>query len=189
MPMFDYVMVLASIIIGLALTHLMQGVAGLIQQPSKVRIWWVHLVWVAYMFVASVFWWWSEYHLRSLAVWTFEIYAFVLSYAFIIYLEAALLFPRDLSGYATFEDYFLSKRQWFFGVQILWTSIDFIDTAIKGRDHFNSLGPEYWISQIVFIVLSIVAIMSTRRWAHAGIASCFFVYQLSWAVRLFQTVS
>ncbi len=37
MPMFDYVMVLASIVIGLALTHLMQGVAGLIQQPSKVR--------------------------------------------------------------------------------------------------------------------------------------------------------
>ena len=29
-----------------ALTHLMQGVAGLIQQPSKVRIWWVHLVWI-----------------------------------------------------------------------------------------------------------------------------------------------
>lgn len=30
--MFDYVMILASIIIGLAMAHLMQGLAGLIQQ-------------------------------------------------------------------------------------------------------------------------------------------------------------
>jgi multisubunit Na+/H+ antiporter MnhC subunit len=31
MAMFDYAMILASIVIGLALTHLMQGLAGLIQ--------------------------------------------------------------------------------------------------------------------------------------------------------------
>ena len=43
--MFDYVMILASIVIGLALTHLMQGIVTLV--TSKVRVWWVHLVWVA----------------------------------------------------------------------------------------------------------------------------------------------
>ncbi|MGZ2413084.1 hypothetical protein ACUXST_002526 [Sphingomonas sp. F9_3S_D5_B_2] len=189
MPMFDYVMVLASIVIGLALTHLMQGVAGLIQQPRKVRIWWVHLLWVAYMFLASVFWWWSEYLLRDIAVWTFGIYAFVLSYAFIIYLAAALLFPRDLDGYSSFENYFLSRRHWFFGVQILWATIDLVDSALKGRTHFNALGTEYWLAQIAFIAMASIGIWTARRWVQAAIATIYLAYQLSWAIRLFQTVS
>ena len=35
MQMFEYVIVLISIVIGLALTHLMQGIAGLIQNPER----------------------------------------------------------------------------------------------------------------------------------------------------------
>ncbi|MEO7904579.1 MAG: M48 family metallopeptidase [Candidatus Saccharimonadales bacterium] len=41
MQMFEYIIVLISIVIGLALTHLMQGIAGLIQHPGRDRIWWV----------------------------------------------------------------------------------------------------------------------------------------------------
>ena len=33
--MFDYVMVLVSIIVGLAMTHLMQGVVDIIQNPER----------------------------------------------------------------------------------------------------------------------------------------------------------
>ena len=46
MQMFEYIIVLISIVIGLALTHLMQGIAGLIQHPERSRVWWVHLVWI-----------------------------------------------------------------------------------------------------------------------------------------------
>ena len=35
MRMFEYVMVLASIIIGLAMTHILQGVARLVQHPRR----------------------------------------------------------------------------------------------------------------------------------------------------------
>lgn len=45
--MFEYVIVLTGVVIGLALTHLMQGVAKIIEHPGRVRIWWVHLGWVA----------------------------------------------------------------------------------------------------------------------------------------------
>jgi hypothetical protein len=95
--MFDYGMVLASIVIGLAVTHLMQGLVGLV--TTKVKIWWVHLVWVAFMLLQSIAWWWWEYSLHQLSTWTFPIYLFVLLYAFGLYAASALLFPRDFEGH------------------------------------------------------------------------------------------
>jgi hypothetical protein len=98
MQMFEYVIILISIVIGLALTHLMQGLAGLIQNARRERLWWVHLVWVAYMFLSIVFWWWWEFQLQHIKTWSFAIYLFVVFYAFYLYLICAVLFPRDLEG-------------------------------------------------------------------------------------------
>jgi hypothetical protein len=118
MQMFEYIIVLISIVIGLALTHLMQGIAGLIQHPGRTRIWWVHLVWVAYMAVSTIFWWWWQFNLQKVVTWTFWIYFFVLCYAFLIYIICVLLFPDDLEEYDNFKDYFLARRRWFFGLLI-----------------------------------------------------------------------
>ena len=43
MDLFEYIAVLTSIIIGLAITHILRGVARLIQHPDTNRIYWVHL--------------------------------------------------------------------------------------------------------------------------------------------------
>ena len=71
---------------------------------------------MAAIFIRATFWWWFEYQLSTTAAWTFTLYMFVLGYAFLIYLWCALLFPRDLAGYDGFEDYFYSRRKWFFGL-------------------------------------------------------------------------
>lgn len=39
MQMFEYIIVLISIVIGLALMHLMQGIAGLIQPARRSTSW------------------------------------------------------------------------------------------------------------------------------------------------------
>lgn len=184
--MFNYAMVLASIIIGLALTHLMQGLVGLV--TAKVRIWWVHLVWVAFMLLTTVAWWWWEYSLRQLPAWTFQIYVFVLLYAFCLYVASALLFPREMGSRFSYAEYFLSHRRWFFGAQIALTAIDFADSALKGRAHLHELGTEYWISSIIGILLFAVAIATPRKRVQALIAVVALIYQASWFVRLFQTI-
>ena len=43
--MFDYFGVLISIILGLALTHLLRGLAKLIQMRHEVEPYWVQIVW------------------------------------------------------------------------------------------------------------------------------------------------
>lgn len=192
MDMFEYVSVLTSIVIGLALTHLMQGIAGLIQHPDRAGIWWVHLCWVAYMFLNSIFWWWYEFRLQRIEPWTFSLYAFVVFYAFYIYLICALLFPRDLEGYDGYRDYFLSRRKWFFGLLIGWGAVDLIDTAIKNTaetNYFASLGTEYLISQVALTLGAVVGLVSRRASVHATIGILFLIYQVSWVLRMFSTVN
>ena len=188
MGAFEYVSVLTSIVVGLAIAHLLQGVANLVQHPGRAKTYWVHLVWVAFMFFQAVFFWWWEFALQSLEQWTLQVYMFVLFYAFIIYLLCALLFPQDLEGYSGYDDYFMSRRGWFLGLMATYFMIDFWDTWLKGADYFASLGVEYVISTSLMIVGCLVGIRTLNQRFHGGLAVLFLAYQVSWALRSYDTL-
>ena len=189
MQMFEYVIVLISIVIGLALTHLMYGIAELIQNPRRTRIWWVHLVWVAYMFLSIVFWWWWEFQLQHIRTWTFAIYLFVIFYAFYLYLICAVLFPRNVEGYDGYKDYFLARRGWFFGLLIGWSVIDVTDTWIKGPDYFASLGTTTLVFNAVLVLCSIIGILVRRGTIQAVIAVGQLTYLAMGVLHLFNVVN
>jgi len=182
---FDYIMMLAAIVIGLALTHLMQGVGRILENPRGVRVWWVHLLWVAHMGLISVFWWWFEFQLRLTPVWTFQLYAFVLGYAFLIYLICTLLFPSDLGDHQDFKAYFLSRRRWFFAMLITLLVVDVLDTLAKGTAHFASLGIEYPLAQAGLVVLCIVGMVSPRERVQAVVAILALGYLVLRVTRFF----
>jgi hypothetical protein len=187
--MFEYVMVLASIIIGLAMTHILQGVARLVQHPRRAPLYWVHLCWVLYMFLTAVFWWWWEFRFQSIQEWTLQLYLFVLGYAFLIYLVCALLFPADLEGYDGFKDYFYSRRAWFFGLQAAWLAVDLGDTLLKGTAYFTSFGLEYPVATIVQIVLCIAAAITRNERFHGAFVVAMLLYQAYWSLRYFDTLT
>ena len=170
MEMFNYVMVLASVIIGLGIAHLLQGVGGIVQHPRREKIYWVHLLWVAAIFLRAIFWWWFEFRLSETPEWTFTLYLFVLAYAVLIYLWCALLFPRDLAGYDGFKDYYLTRAaRWFFGLLLAGQAIDVADTLLKGLDHFRSLGPSYVVAIAILSVQLLVAMRNAQRTLSRGV--------------------
>ena len=181
MELFEYISVLTSIIVGLGMAHLLRGLAGLVQHPGRERTYWVHLVWVGYMFFNMVFFWWWEFALAEIEVWLFQDYLFIVFYAVVLYLMSAMLFPSDLRDYDGFEDYFLSRRRWFFGLLAMTFVIDLYDTWLKGRDHFESLGTDYFVMSVFYLTVSAVAIASKRQVVHAVIAVLAFCYQVAWS--------
>lgn len=177
MEFFNYVMVLASVIIGLAVTHLLQGVARLIQHPDRQKLYWVHLLWVALMFLNALFLWWWEYQLSHTQHWTFELYVFVLSFAVILYLICAVLMPGELGGYATYRAYYYSRRRWIFGLLLLFSLMDFADTAVKGKAHLASLGWPY-LAVVVTRSALLLAAMKTRNSKFHAFVVILFIGQL-----------
>ena len=170
MEMFSYVMVLASVIAGLAITQLLQCVAGIVQHPHQYRPYWVHLVWIGYAFVYVALWWWYEYKLIRTADWSFALYLFILVYAVLIYLMCAVLAPTSLQKFDGFEAYYYSRRRWFLGLAAVVILFDVGDTLSKGLDHFRSLGAHYWIGAIAFPVAYVGGMVTRARRYHAAIA-------------------
>ena len=80
------------------------------------------MAWV--FFNVIVFWWW-EFGLSQVTHWTFALYLFVIVYASMFFLQAALLFPNDIEGYDGYGEYFIAERAWFFGIFAL--------TEVHGR--------------------------------------------------------
>jgi hypothetical protein len=189
MDMFNYVMVLASVIIGLGITHLLQGVSAIVQHPRREKVYWVHLLWVAVTFLRAIFWWWFEFRLSKTAEWTFILYVFVLAYAFLIYLWCAMLFPRDLAGYDGFKDYFYSRRRWFFGLALVGQAIDVVDTLLKGLDHFRSLGLAYPIGISILSLLFLIAMRTRNERFHGAFAVFSVLYLIAYPWVFFDTLS
>ena len=188
MDMFNYVMVLASVIIGLGVTHLLQGIVGIVQHPGRERVYWIHLTWVGATFLRAIFWWWFEFRLSETSQWTFTLYFFVLTYAFVIYLWWALLFPRDLDGYDGYRDYFYSRKAWFFAVGLAGVAIDVMDTLLKGVAHFRSLGVVYPVAMSTLVILFVAAILTRNERYHGALAIFSVGYLVVYPLTNLQTV-
>ena len=139
--LYLHIRVIVSIILGLSVTRLLNGIAGFVQHPTRQKAWWVHLAWVAWTLLSVVGFWWWEFRLAQVQVWTFGSYLFVLLYASSYFLLSSVLFPTDIAEYAGFRDYFMSRRRWVFGLTALTFVLDVIDTRLKGATYFASLGP------------------------------------------------
>lgn len=184
MQMFEYVMVMASIIIGLALTHLLQGLVDIAQRPRPMRLRSIHLVWVAYMLVTTAFWWWWQFKLQELTpVWTFQAYMFVLFFAALLYVLSTLLFPKVLDPDVDLDTFFYDRRGWFFGANALYFTVDLIDSRMKGAEHFASLGLEYVIATLVQAALCLIAMKTRNAVFHWIFGLAALLTQIEWAIR------
>lgn len=185
--LFVHVRVVMGIVVGLGITRLLLGISTLVQNPKRAKISLLHLLWVAYVLVELVLFWWWEFGLTQITVWSFGIFAFLIVYAIALFLLAALLFPDNISDYDGYEDYLFKRRHWFFGVFGATFLLDVVDTLIKGEPYFDSIGIDYLIQVPLGIILAGIAIWTTNRRFHYGLILVQLAYQAWWIWILFYT--
>lgn len=185
---FLHIRVIMAIVLGMSITRLLTGVANFVQHPGKFKLYLVHIGWVAWMLLMLIHFWWWEFWLHGIESWTFEIYLFLICYTILLFLLCALLFPDNIAEYSGYEEFFISRRRWFFGILACVFVFDLIDTLLKGREHFDAFGQEYLIRVPVYLVLCVVAMITPNRRFHAVFVIGSLVYEISWIVRLFHTL-
>ena len=183
MELYQHVRVVVSILVGFSLTHLLAGVARLVQHPGKERVYWVHLLWVFFVFFYIITFWWWEFRLEQIPTWTFALYLLVAVYGILLYLLCALLFPEDLKEYEGFRGYFYLQRKWFFGTFATMWVIDYADTLIKGPARIHTLGLEYEFRVAAFLICSVIAMKTKNPRFHGAFAVIGVVYELSFIFR------
>ncbi len=120
MDAFNYLSVLISLILGLAITQVLKGFRGLMQSRTRLAGYWPAVVWAILVLVISVQAWWAMFGLRQVPEWTFYGFSAVLAQTIVLYLLAALVLP-DFFGDApvNLRAHYYGQRRWFFALLAL----------------------------------------------------------------------
>jgi len=178
--MFNYLGVLLSVILGLALTHLLFGVARVIEMRATVRPYWVQVVWAAnvLMFVLAV--WWGMFFWHQLAEWHFDKFLYLVAYAIVLFMFAAVLFPTSLPEQFDPEEYFFANRRWFFGLFALALLLDVPETLTKQVAGLRSMPVEYKVLIPFSLTLAVTGYLSSNRRVHGVIAIAFLLAMIAY---------
>jgi hypothetical protein len=188
-PLYLHIRVVLSIILGLSITTLLRGMVSFIQHPNRTSWSAIHLGWSLWTFVSVTSVWWWQYKLTEVSLWTFPTYFFELIYCSSYYALSALLFPDDIQEYDGFEQYFISRRRWIFGLIGIITIIDIGDSLLKGQEHFYALGIKYDIRIVTMLIVSLVGGITSSRRIHACLVVGALAYQLWYTLAQYAMLS
>lgn len=183
---FIHIRTILGVVMGLSVTRLLTGLAKLIQHPGRVRLYPLHLAWVAFLFLTVIHFWWFQFSLEYIRSWKFEFYFFLICYAALFFLQCAILFPDDMAEYWGFRHYFHARQRWFYGLLALLTAVDAADTLWKGMDHFVSLGSFYLIRESLMIGMALAAMFIYNRCYHLAFVSVALFLECWWILANYQ---
>jgi hypothetical protein len=172
MSTFEYLAVLISVIVGLAITHLLGGLARLLSHPSRYKIDWIHLVWVGNFFATVAFFWWYSLWLNTVEQWTAPLYSFLVLHSTLYFLICAVLMPSDFPDDGDFWRYFVLRRRLFFGLLIASIVLTWIDQFFKGHPLMSP-----W-AMVITLALYSPGLFTVNRKYHGAIALWSFFWAL-----------
>ena len=168
MDAFEYLSVLISIVLGLALTQLLTSAARLVQARGRVRIFWPVFVWIGTLLTVLVQSWWAMFDLRDHQGWNLLQFALVLAHPTLLYFMTVLLLPDpEHDGPIDLRANYFAHAPWFFSAMAGVIVVSLLrPVAIDGRFPLDADR----IFQLILLVLVGVAAAVRRPAFHAVVA-------------------
>jgi hypothetical protein len=183
MSQFEYLSVLVSIIVGLALTQLLSGAARLIQMRRRVRMHVPTLCWMTTLFLIDIQVWWVAFERRAAVDWHFFDFLLYLLIPVMLFLLCYLVLPDmgdedapDLG--ANFAD----NRGWFFGLLAGIGMVSLVEETLRtGRIPLDADAA----FRVVFVTLALVMARVRSERVQAWNAVAMLVMILAYIAMLF----
>ena len=173
MSAFEFVAVLFSVIVGMAISHLLSAASELIEVHSRVKTYWVNTVWFVTVFIWDIFSGWGMWALNDLEYWDYPSFFLVVVNLSGIYFMTTLVLPQPTeSGKIDLEKhYFLVHRIFFIITGYNFASIILIN-------HFLFLKPilsPFLIMPFLLTILSFYGAITTSRRYHGFLTVFTFI--------------
>lgn len=179
MSAFDYLSVLISIILGLAITQVLQGFRDLMQARTRLRFYWPPVLWAVLLLVICVQEWWALFGYRDYPEWTFVGFSMVIAQVVGTYLIAALVLP-DVAGDEALDlrAYYYANHRWFFALGVLTIAASIAkDRVLTGAWPSPPLN---LVLELVLVVILGTGAVTTHERVHKALlplaAICFLLY-------------
>lgn len=170
---FEYVVVLTSIILGMGITQLITGFAGIVLRWNDVKLYWPHIVLIVLIFVIHIQDWWATYALRNNMSWNLPMFLFIILYPVTLYILARILFPLRWSPVP------VDLRKFFFdNFRKIYLFMLFLPIHSVIENHFFR-GYELKDQVVQFLLIltlgSIVILDRRDEWVHKTLAVFFII--------------
>ena len=165
---FNYLSVLLSIILGLAITQILKGLRGLALTRARVRVYWPTLVLAGLLLLITVQGWWASFGMREIRVWTFAMFAVVLLQTTLTYMLAALVLPDFFGeGAIDLREHYFAHRQLFFGLFVVTLLVSLSKDLVLSGHAPNRANVAF---HCAFIVLTGTGALTAREGYHKTLA-------------------
>ncbi len=175
MSIFEYLVALVSVVVGLAVAHTLSGLLRIVHNRDTVRLDWLSLVWTGTLLLWIVFFWWFTFAGAEAPQWRMQNLLFVLGYAAAIYFVLGLLYPHEIGRGFDMRTHFETNRRWFFGSLLVLGGFDVADTALKIVTDVVVPEPLYYVVLGTLLVGGVVGCRVQSRRFHAAFAITFCV--------------
>ncbi len=168
MDAFGYLSVLLSIILGLAITQVLQGIGKLLTARARVTFYWPPIVIALVLLIGFTQSWWAMFGLRNHQDWTFLGFFVVILQTIFAYLMAALVLPDfQLEIGVDMRSNYYAHSRWLFLMVIGQTLTSLLkDVVLDGHlpERMNVGFHLFWIA------LAAGAASTRREWFHKALA-------------------
>lgn len=182
MTHFEYVTVLMSIVLALAISEVLSGWGRLIRERHRVRPDLLHLVWSVLVLLMLLQLWWGTWQYRHLTFERFGALLLLVAPSLAMVLATFVLMPHGERA-LDLRRHYLESRRWFFGIAAVSIVLLILVDAFVG--HQPVVHPENAIRLAAIGVLLVLA-RSERialHWAAAGVCVALLVLFLAFAFR------
>jgi hypothetical protein len=137
----QHLIVLVSIIIGLAITDLLSSLRHLVRNRHRVRFHWLPLTWTALIFLQLVQIWWIYFYVLQADIWrNYFAFAFFLMVPVLLYLIASWILPdREEAGEVDLREYYFRENGWVFGLISLAVVVQVASELLQGGDLLHTV--------------------------------------------------
>lgn len=164
MEAYGHLVVVMSIVMGLALTQLLRGAAQLYRLRARRSTYWLHSAWVGLLVLLSLVLWWTYWNYRDITDWNFLRYVLYLAPTIIFYYLTAIAIPDPDEGVTNLEHYYFENRGAFFGTLMTYAVMAGVTAVVVRR--LPVLDPSAAL-RLAMIALLPFAIASRRAVVHA----------------------
>lgn len=154
MTPFEYLSVLLSIILGLAIAQVLQGYRGLLLARGSVRLYPPSLIWSVLILLFAVQAWWASFGLEDQQEWRFDGFLTILVQMALIYMGAALVLPDVPQGAAIdLEQHYQAQRRPFFACLLATVAVSLL------KDWMLSGSLPDWLNLVFHAALAAIALL------------------------------
>jgi len=162
MSLFEFIMVLASIIVGMSLTELLSGIADSITRRNRREFSWTHVLLSIGLLLAIIQTWWELWEFHEVDSWMFPSLLLMLSPSIILYLVSRIMNPgRDFKT-SVEKYYYRNAPQIWILIAIGVTLGNTFRTIINGARLFVIDN----LSALPLILICIILSLSSNRLLH-----------------------